>query len=986
MKRLLCGIAMCLVLGAECATMRYWIGGDGNWSDTSHWKGGVKPSNGDPVQFSASLGSVTVTMDEDSADLKSISLEDQAGGDERMNCVTITGNHRIGQGENMSDDCTVGNGRKLILDGAQVDVSSSIYVGTNAVFELRSGSFITRRVSASTGVCLRQGAKVNITGGRMSISAVVNDSKADEGGSNSIFRVAGGSVEIFCGDAFSSHFHPEWTEFLFDGGEIVANQRLDYAKRCLLPPKGSSFISSYAAADCEGECKDVADGVYEVGGSVALTNRESAYVAVSAGGTSLVGGGSLAVPRLTFNVYESTASLDLSAINLGTSIESGALRGNIFLNDGLALGCWNDIAVGGNKESTFNVVGPLKIDTLDCFDRTTPHAVQLQQWFNFSQMTDFETTGGGSTRIVSKTAAVYLHDFKVGAGTTLDVSSSAKDKIVTDRLILESGSILKVGANIIDVAVSFTVAADAEIHFAFDALEGGKLYPVWFGPQGTEPPVSNFLFDTPLPSGWQVVTKGTTAYLGDGTVIGLTDAQMTTRCYWMGVNGGLWNDSGNWTLKSGNPYVPGNNVSDWAYFAGNRQLSVTNDYPKKCWFRNLIAQDGAGPYTISGNPIYMVYPNSWGLGNASVQNLSSFPLMVESQLQKEPYSYTKESFFYVAADTEAPIVMTGGGNLTNAVFAFHGDVRVGGTWDAIGLYPYGVGGRVNRLTLLPGADFSVFDQGSNQTVKAFYHICNGAVMTVAGQCWVWSQDENIHFVDGELNVSCPMQTAARQTFRGAGVINLACARSDMSAASEFKFADSVTVRPASWITVRDGADNPLRMFVRDNVTIGASADWSYGAAVGFASETDATNRALTVEGGAKSTVVFDTEGYSITLTDPIAVSRYATVKKRGAGSLVLESDKNVFNHTTFRVEGGDLVLNKPQAFWKISFAEGTKVVMADEMMSAAEKGWTTVFTAVDLVGDVNLGDKYKLNVVPVVDGFGVVVRAKARRGLVLVVR
>ena len=984
-KGLVFGIAICLVLGAECATTRYWVGGDGNWSDTAHWKGGNKPANGESVQFPASLESLTVTMDEDSADLQSFSLEGQAG-EVGGASVTIAGTHRFGQGESMTSDCTVGNGRKLIVDGAQVDVSNSIYVGTNAVFELRSGSFVTRKSNASYGVCLRQGAKVNVTGGRMSISAIVNDSKADEGGFNSIFRVAGGSLEVFNSDAFSSHFHTEWTEFRFDGGEVVSGKRLAYANRYLLPPKGGFFVSS-CITDCEGECKDVPNGVYEIGGSVVLTNREAAYFTVNASGTALVGGGSLTVPTLTFGVYQGTAAIDLTAVNLGTSLNSSSFSGEIAINDGLTLGCWNDICVGGNKDSDFNVFGPLKVDTLDCFDWTTPHAVQLQQWFDFSGMTDFDAKGGGTVTVNSEVAAKYLHDFTVGASTTLDISSNAKDKIVADRINLGANAVLKVGANGVSAAVGQTVDPTAEVWYAFPAetFEAGGRYPLWESPYGMNPPLSNFRFDPALPEGWFVTNANGVAWISDGTV---HEAAETTKHYWLGFAGGNWNVTENW--GAGN--VPGRGVSHAAYFSGDRQLAVTNDVEMTV-FRNMIFQKSSGPYVIRGNPLKPYYNTS----STTYSNESPFPQRIEA-LATYSTSNPPGGYINIWSQGGSSLELVGGGEFSNYLISFRGDVRLGGVWNIGSIAPYSASAssRPTRVSALPGATVNVNGQNwigddSNFTVtnQAFYGIYDvhaSATMNVAGELWRWARYENVHFVDGELNVSCPMQTAAKQTFRGKGEINLACARSDTSAASEFKFADAVTVRPSGWITVREGADNPLRLIVRDNVTIGANADWSYGPAADFASATDATNRTLTVEGGAKSTVVFDTEGHSITLADPIVVSKYATIEKRGAGSLVLASDENVFARTFFKVEGGSLALDKPQAFGRISFAEGTKVIISDEMASAAEKGWTTLFTADDLTGNVDLGDKYKLNVIPGADGFGVAVRAKVRKGTLILFR
>ena len=986
MRSLVFLLAGCGLLVAECATTRYWVGGDGNWSDTAHWKGGIKPADGEAVQFSNNIGPITVNMDEDSAALAYYTLENQTEGG-LPNAVTLVGSGRFGQTLNYTSNNAIGNGRMLIVDGPRVEASNNIYVGTNAVLELRSGELITRKSSGSNGLCLRQGATVLVSGGRMSISAIVNDSVADEGAFDSVFRISGGTVEIFSSDAFGSHFHPEWTEIRFDGGEVIANKRLAYVNRYLLPPKGSSFVSS-CEGDCEGECKDVQDGVYEIGGSVALTNREAAYFNVGVNGSALAGGGSLAVPILTFGVYQGTASLDLSVLNLGTSLNSSSYSGEIAINDGLTLGCWNDICVGGNKGSDFNVFGPLKVDTLDCFDRVTPHAVQLQQWFDFSGMTDFEATGGGTVMIASKVAAKYLHDFTVGAGTTLDISSNAADKVVADRITLGANASLKVGTNRVSAAVGQTVDPTAEVWYAFppETFEAGGRYPLWESPYGMNPPLSNFRFDPALPEGWFVTNVNGVAWISDGTV---HEADAMTKHYWQGVAGGKWNVAENWGAGS----IPGKAVSIYAYFSGDRQLAVTNDLDMTV-FRNLIFQKSSGPYVISGKRLTPYYSTS----SATYNNESPFPQRIEA-LATCSTSNPPGGYINILSQGGSSIELVGGGEFSDYLISFRGDVRLGGVWNIGSVAPYSVSetSRPTRVSVLPGAIVNVNGQNwiggdsnftaTNQAFFGIYDVHASATMNVAGELWRWARYENVHFVDGELNVSCPMQTTVRQTFRGAGEISLACARADASAASEFKFADAVTVRPASWQTVREGADNPLRMVVRDNVTIGANGDWTYGPAADFASGSEAANRALTVEGGAKSSVTFDSEGHAITLADPLVVSKFSKVVKRGAGSLALASDENVFDRTEFSVEGGDLVLAKPQRFGKISFADETRLVLDGDLAAAAEEGgWVTLFAAESVEGDIPLGNGWRVSVAPGAHGVGVTVMTKVRKGSVMIIR
>lgn len=990
MRSLVFLLAGCGLFVAECATTRYWVGGDGNWSDTVHWKGGIKPADGEAVQFSNNIGPITVNMDEDSAALAYYTLENQTEGG-LPNAVTLVGSGRFGQTLNYTSNNAIGNGRMLIVDGPRVEASNNIYVGTNAVLELRSGELITRKSSGSNGLCLRQGATVLVSGGRMSISAIVNDSAADEGAFDSVFRISGGTVEIFSSDAFGSHFHPEWTEIRFDGGEVIANKRLAYVNRYLLPPKGSSFVSS-CEGDCEGECKDVQDGVYEIGGSVALTNREAAYFNVGVNGSALAGGGSLAVPILTFGVYQGTASLDLSVLNLGTSLNSSSYSGEIAINDGLTLGCWNDICVGGNKGSDFNVFGPLKVDTLDCFDRVTPHAVQLQQWFDFSGMTDFEATGGGTVMIASKVASKYLHDFTVGAGTTLDISSNAADKVVADRLVLGANSVLKAGANKVSAAISQTVDPTAVVRYAFpvETFEVGGRYLLWEGPYGTVPPVSSFRFDPALPEGWFVTNFNNVAWISDGTVVPYSiDHDATHKAHWTGEGEtALWSDTANWyegTRPSG--------VSHYAYFTGDRRLCSSND-TSFSEFRNVVFLQSAGPYVLSGN---YLPSNYGGPSGYSVASYSPFPQRVEAQIGTNRSNRAVKGIgLYSQGGSYLETV--GGGLGGDLPLWFRGDVRLGGVWEAGTLVPQNAdaASRKTRLSVLPDGELRVQNQhwtgadsyvNSNQVNACGYVVHAGARMTVDGEVWRWTTNPNTHIVDGVLQVACPMQTTVRQTFRGAGEISLACARADASAASEFKFADAVTVRPASWQTVREGADNPLRMVVRDNVTIGANGDWTYGPAAGFASASEATNRALTVEGGAKSAVTFDSEGHAITLADPLVVSKFSRVVKRGAGSLALASDENVFDRTEFSVEGGDLVLAKPQRFGKISFADGTRLVLDGDLAAAADEGgWVTLFAAESVEGDIPLENGWRVSVAPGAHGVGVTVMTKVRKGSVMIIR
>ena len=87
--------------------------------------------------------------------------------------------------------------------------------------------------------------------------------------------------------------------------------------------------------------------------------------------------------------------------------------------------------------------------------------------------------------------------------------------------------------------------------------------------------------------------------------------------------------------------------------------------------------ESAGPYVVSGEPLAPTYPQNWTYGNPSVSNDSKFPFTVETELYKHFRDGTDsvQSFFSVEAESKAPIVLSGGGMLTNAVLRYCGDLR-----------------------------------------------------------------------------------------------------------------------------------------------------------------------------------------------------------------------------------------------------------------------------------------------------------------------
>lgn len=998
-----------------CAAEITWGGSSGRWHAKSNWIGGEKPAAGDSVIFPAG-GSYAVEIDTKTPELSYVKVlpglpedvvtfTDEDPTDETRRSIFVVGDgYRFTVGENRKVR-VYGNSVQLGVNGSN---KTYLDVGPNAEFSMDAGRIYVR----NGGILVNTNATLKINGGTLDynfdsdyLKLAKNATVIFNGGSNIVGRIANkisendgemvsefdgeGSKIIFAGGytefpeqyAFDSYVDPAKTTIEFLGGTLNLKRRIIRSQRTLLPAKGGKLINRYPGlvlTDENGE-----NDVWELGGEAFFT-AEHSYLNLGWGqNTRIQGGGELNAWSLHQGIGEVYA--DLHRINIASNFQSSSVNGRLYFQDGITFGAYGAVGVDPKKSARFVPSGKVTFDTVDAVDGTTLRSFDLPSRFDFSQATAFEVEGEGTVDVNPEVAFKYLHNFRVDAGSTVTLTN-AKAKIIASAFELGAGSTLLVGTNLIDVAGVAQVGEGAKIRYSFDSLQSGTMYPLWFGPQGCEPPVSHFEFVPALPEGWTVATSGSTAYLWDGTIVDVTvDNTTGSRGKWLGKNGGNWNDSDNWSPYVGKNYnIPGGQTDMMAVFGGNRQLAVTNDLPSNIsWLRNLYTMSGAGPYVISDNAISVMYQTVAGDSSSSVANNAScrFPFVIESAMSKYRKNENDgQSYFRVQANGKAPVVLSGGGMFPRDVLNYRGDLRLGGKWLTLGLYPVSGGGRDTRLVLNPGAYLETTEQGSNQTVTASYQISAGAGMTINGSVWRWATTENTHFVDGVVTSMCPVQATARQTFIGDGVLSLAMVQSDAEGVGDLKFAEDITVRPAGWKTVRAGADNPMTMVARGNATIGAWGDWTYGAEEGFESSSTPADRALKVVGGAKTYVSFDTEGNTITLNDPLVVEKWSTLRKKGEGALVLKSDENDLADSEIELIGGELRLSEPQAFGKLTFAGG-KIAIDDGFNADT---YTPIFTAKKIIGEVEVAGRFGVKTVAGDNGITVSVRRK--RGAAVILR
>ncbi len=995
-----------------CAAEITWGGSSGRWHTKSNWIGGEKPATGDSAIFPA-IGSYAVEIDNKTPELSYVKVlpgsaedvvmfTDDDSTDETFRSLFVDGDgysfvigenrkvkiagNRLCLGDNgVKTYADIGPNAELSIESGKLYIESGgILVNTNATLKVSGGSIEYK--DTRDYLKLAKGATVVFNGGSNVVGRIANYVKvSDKGvvisefdGDGSKVVFAGGYTAFPDAYAMSSYLDLTKTTIELTGGILDVNFRIDDSIKMLLPAKDSELRNSYAGNSITDEGSKT-DAVWWIGGKTSFTNISSQAKFAWRNNTYIKGGGLLSIGM--FRIGEKECHADLARLNLFSGFQSytdANKRGQFCFEDGITFGANGDIGVESLGNSVFVPKGKVVFDTVDALDGYTMRAFALSSCFDFSGMTSFEVKGAGTVGLASVDGLGCMHCFEVAAGASVFLTNSMP-LISVSKFKLGERSILSVGTNVVDVSALAELGANSKIRYQFNSLQPGTTCPLWFGPHGSEPPVSHFEFEPDLPDGWAVATSGSTAYLWDGTYTGADDS---TRGYWTGEKSGFWNEAGNWGKHNGADAIPGGNTSVNVKFTGNKQLSVTNDWPNsQCFMRNLATSASSGPYTVSGNSFWLRYPESWQYDSPSVVNWSALPFTVESKVFKyRNSSDSTHSFFNVLANTKAPLVLSGGGVLTNAVLHHFGDVRLGGEWVTLGLCPAEGRSGKNRLVLNPGAYLETTEQGSNQTSTASYQISAGAGMTINGSVWRWTTKENTHFVDGVVTSTCPVQATARQTFIGDGVLSLAMVQSDAEGVGDLKFAEDITVRPAGWKTVRAGADNPMTMVARGNATIGAWGDWAYGAEEGFESSTAAADRALKVVGGAKTYVSFDTEGNTITLKDPLVVEKWSTVIKKGDGALALKSDENDLADSEIELRGGELRLSEPQAFGKLTFAGG-KIAIDDGFNADT---YTPIFTAKKIIGEVEVAGRFGVKTVAGDNGITVSVRRK--RGAAVILR
>lgn len=532
------------------------------------------------------------------------------------------------------------------------------------------------------------------------------------------------------------------------------------------------------------------------------------------------------------------------------------------------------------------------------------------------------SNGGSKDFTVSEIplAPLITRSLLVGEGTSLDLTGVKNAAIYTIFRHLSFGAdstnsfdrfaandkfdnwLVATETSEVDPTAQFKVGVER-------APTSGTTYPLLIGAAGgSELSAAQFELvpgtDVDL-TGWDVKCVGPFAYLADGKYTPLTESGA-----WIGGSSGKWSDPMNWV---------GGSAASAPIFSGERNTVVTNDSTTKVSVKGLRFRNNCAPFILRGDGIEF-NRSIVSLGSScSLYGVSKYPTVFEL-----PISLSVAGTCTVAADGAGPFAFMGGLDLAGKTLLMRGDVMIGST-ATMATLDFAVpvsNARGTALHVLSNGNVTVSAQANEIATAASIFVAKGGTMTYSGGAFVYGTVENVHAVDGLLEIQCPFSGTCGITFLGEGTVKLAQVVAPESGSSVVTLKGGVTLEPGSWAT------EAVSLAVAENGTASIKVDEAF-----------TLNCALT--GGIRS-----------------------HLRKAGAG--VLNFPKACVFPGEFKV------------------VEGTVGVTGD-LAAAAEEGFVDVLTAKELTGDISVPDGYKFKLAGNPDGSTTLKIAK-KGGLMLIFR
>ena len=909
------------IAGSHAGDVATWTdaSGDHRWDNAKNWEPQVVPDSSKDVHIPTGdwrivrpAGSPYYGIFSIDDGYGTVTLEGEGAGTTMQPATSA--NFRIGEGRQfavtngltlqLSYTTPVTAGVMRVRSGGSVvfnnNNAAESTIGGSARIFVEGGTFLNEK----TGLRITNNAEIVVSDGLMHTRYYRVYGPDSPGDSGALLRITGGTLwndysfacwsKIYSGGRFENlggtilwgaDSDERYAKLGNETGHVYSSG--DYGFSSFLPPKGGKLnllsrdnCTFNGGSDNAGALYFAVTGDYSFGGEIFATNTAAAAVdtlgcvCFEGGKTNNLTGGGTVYANGFMMRGQNIANLGISALYLGCGgIQQGQTCVTRFIND-LVLGAWGDWSALRGQYCRITFAGNLVFDTLDCFDKTTPHTITVQA--GFLDVTSIKAVGGGSVALspinYEPPWPELLHSIVVGDNTSLAITnSSVTMAIKTSALKLGAGSTLTFDVaekRYIDVLGHLEVGSGARIVAkAPTSLTAGKIHPVFLAPADFDIPDGLVQLEGSLPSGWSLVRRANFLYLSDGEVSYSTTSTQYYR-YWTGAVDGDVDTVGNWTTNE-IPFTEGTSSSyryAFACFEGSKNMDVTVSGPRNAYGINLTEK--AGPFIFTGEPINLFYaPNTHRAGGTAtfggVMSKSDLPCVVRNDVKNDDGVYYALNYQSGSISLMGDQVQTSG----TSDFYFCGDVRLGGTWN-LSYFNVNTNStalsakRPHTLSLLSGASLSASDQDAQDfDRKQQFMLAPSSTLTIGGTTCRFLE-ANTHYIDGTLTVEGALDAQAKQTFLGDGTNKF------QSATGELDFNGNMTIIPGSFI-------GDVAVSLKGEPTIAPESDWTFGG--------DAS-----IDLDDHSTLTLATGGHKLRLAKPIISEGTLAVTGNGTVEIAAE--------------------------------------------------------------------------------------------------
>lgn len=522
------------------------------------------------------------------------------------------------------------------------------------------------------------------------------------------------------------------TKFTWDGGKITVKYPVSDPR--LVPDRADEILNMVSAQNYV-SMPVGAGKSYELNGFIYTTNSvpgSNGAVEFAGGGSYWHGTGGFHACRILFPYGITRTEFDISTICIGSSFypraSSTDCRCDIY--GGVEFGSFGNWNFGGSQVGSVYLRGPIKVNTLDCYDGETKRTVDMSNLYPRPTST-LELTGGGVVTGCVRNAACQFDAVTVTNGTKLVVKRLTKQPFLTQKLNVCAGSTLELTAGTAPIETFETPSIDPTatvlVNLPASPVSGNR-YPILSTSSTNDVDISRFVLTATDPGAWRIAQTFGRVYLTDDVVV-----EPAFDYEWTGAVNGNWSEPGNWK----NGIVP--NASDARVaFRSSNQVAVTNDIDGLKVYN--IRFDNGGPFTLLGKEIALASAGLNTATNDAIYVCGGAPATIACPIK----GASDSNWMSFKIDYDSCLTLLG--NITKSGWAglsFRGDARFGGTVSTSVTYTYGSSdnARATIATILPGSKLTCSSQNQNNLGGSLRIVKDAEAVYKGGEVlFQWRQD------------------------------------------------------------------------------------------------------------------------------------------------------------------------------------------------------------------------------------------------------